>query len=114
MHLRDRQAARHPGRGARCLAQVSRRGASPDEDPGIDRRRKFPSTPPGVALSSLPGECDTLAGSYLFMMINRFPGSSALRASTPGLKAGDPSGAPPLRDRTAPREEGRAQNFKSV
>ena len=35
------------------------------------------------------------------MMIYRFPGSSALRASTPGLKDDDPSGAPPLRDRQA-------------
>ena len=31
----------------------------------------------------------------------RFPGSSALRASTPGLKSDDPSGASPLRDRHA-------------
>ena len=35
------------------------------------------------------------------MMIYRFPGSSALRASTPGLKDDDPSGATPLRDRQA-------------
>ena len=35
-------------------------------------------------------------------MIYRFPGSSALRASTPGLKDDDPSGATPLRDRVAP------------
>ena len=28
-----------------------------------------------------------------------FPGSSALRASTPSLKSDDPSGASPLRDR---------------
>ena len=34
-------------------------------------------------------------------MIYRFPGSSALRASTPGLKDDDPSGATPLRDRQA-------------
>lgn len=32
-------------------------------------------------------------------MRRRFPGSSALRASTPGLKSDDPSGASPLRDR---------------
>ena len=37
----------HPGRGARCLARVSRRGASPDEDLGIDRWRIIPPTPPG-------------------------------------------------------------------
>ena len=34
-------------------------------------------------------------------MRHRFPGSSALRASTPGLKSDDPSGASPLRDRHA-------------
>ena len=34
-------------------------------------------------------------------MHRRFPGSSALRASTPGLKSDDPSGASPLRDRQA-------------
>ena len=41
------------------------------------------------------------AGVVFIMMIYRFPGSSALRASTPGLKDDDPSGAPPLRDRQA-------------
>jgi|GEM_PF-3253207 len=34
-------------------------------------------------------------------MRRRFPGSSALRASTPGLKSDDPFGASPLRDRHA-------------
>ena len=32
-------------------------------------------------------------------MRRRFPGSSALSASTPGLKSDDPSGASSLRDR---------------
>ena len=94
--------AMHPGRGARFLARVSRRGVSPDEDPGIAPRGEIPTTPIGRRTDCLTGKCDTLSGSYLFMMVNRFPGSSALRASTTGLKAGDPSGAPPLRDRTAP------------
>ena len=34
-------------------------------------------------------------------MRRRSPGSSALRASTPGLNSDDPSGASPLRDRHA-------------
>ena len=42
--------------------------------------------------------CDPLAGSYIFTRVF-FPGASALRASTPGLKSDDPSRASPLRDR---------------
>ena len=88
----------HPDRGARCLDRVSRRGVCPDEDPGIARwGKKKPRPRQGVALSSLPGECDTLRGRISFLK-SSFPGSSALRALTPGLKAGDPSGASPLRD----------------
>ena len=67
--LRDRQATRHPARGARCLDRVSRRGVSPDEDPGIARWEKSLRPRQGVALSSLPVECDTLAGSYIFLGI---------------------------------------------
>ncbi len=59
--------------------------------------KKTPRPRQGVALSSLPGECDTLRGRISFLK-SSFPGSSALRALTPGLKAGDPSGASPLRD----------------
>ena len=103
-----------PPRPTRQLARLDapRQGCSvlsPDVEGRKPRRRprdssvgKFPSTPPGRRTDCLTGKCDTLSGSYLFMMVNRFPGSSALRASTTGLKAGDPSGAPPLRDRTAP------------
>ncbi len=61
--LRDRQA-RHPGRGARCLARVSRRGASPDEDPGIARCGEISTTPPGCRTDCLTGKCDALSGSY--------------------------------------------------
>ena len=72
MPLRE-WTARHPGRGARCLDRVSRRGASPDEDPGIVRWEKSSRPRQGVALSSLPVECDTLPGSYLFPEVF-FPG----------------------------------------
>ena len=90
----------HPGRGARFLARVSRRGASPDEDPGIARRGEIPTTPTGCrtyrsAISATPWR-----GRIPYMR-HRFPGTSALRASTPGLKADDPYGATPLRDRQA-------------
>ena len=108
------RTARHPGRGARCLDRVSRRGASPDEDPGIVRWGKSSRPRKDVALSSLLGECDTLAGSYLYMMINRFPESSALRASTSGLKSGDPSGASPLRDRQSVWHPDRGAFFSVV
>ena len=37
----------------------------------------------------------------VYLSGSSFPGSSALRASTPGLKSDDPSGASPLRDRQA-------------
>ncbi len=70
---------KHPGRGARCLARMSR-GAAP-KTPGYDG-----------AL--------TWRGRISFPR-SSFPGSSALRASTPGLKSDDPSGASPLRDRQA-------------
>ena len=88
-----------PGRGARCLARWSRRGASPDEDPGIDQRGKIPSTPPGCRTKEIRLSGRHPAGVVFIMKIYRFPGSSALRASTPGLKDDDPSGATPLRDR---------------
>ena len=49
-------------------------------------------------------------------MRRRFPGSSALRASTPGLKSDDPSGASPLRDRQtgALGEESRAADLLRI
>ena len=97
---RSRRCGLHPGRGARFLARASRRGVSPDEDPGIARRGEIPTTPIGCRTCQPGNQCDTLTGSYT-LYASRFPGSSALRASTPGLKSGDPSGASPLRDRQA-------------
>ena len=55
----------HPGRGARYLARASRRGVSPDEDPGIARREKIPTTPAGCRTKRAVFQCDTLPGSYL-------------------------------------------------
>ena len=81
-------------------------GRKPRRRPRDSSVGKFPSTPPGRRTDCLTGKCDTLSGSYLFMMIDRSPGSSALRASTTGLNAGDPSAAPPLRDRQAGRHYG--------
>ena len=92
---------RHPDRGAQCLARVSRRGASPDEDPGIARWEKSPTTPPGCRTIKLARGVRHPDGVVYIRHIAGNPGSSALRASTPGLKADDPSGAPPLRDRQA-------------
>ena len=40
-------------------------------------------------------------GGVVYLSWRPLPGSSALRASTPGLKSDDPSGASPLRDRQA-------------
>ena len=88
--------AGHPDRGARRLARMSR-GAAP-KTPGYQRVPLTPRPRHGVAL--IAGMCDTLAGSISFPA-SSFPGSSALRASTPGLKSDDPSGASPLRDRQA-------------
>ena len=87
----------HPDRGARFLATWSRGVAPMTRGPGIASN---PSTPPGCRTDCLIGKCDTLAGSEIFPRWS-FPGSSALRASTPGLKSDDPSGASPLRDRQA-------------
>ena len=87
----------HPDRGARFLATWSRGVAPMTRGPGIASN---PSTPPGCRTDCLTGKCDTLAGSEIFPRWS-FPGSSALRASTPGLKSDDPSGASPLRDRQA-------------
>ena len=54
--------------------------SSPSTPPGVGRKRERPAR--GRDGRDPPG----------------YPGSSALRASTPGLKAVDPSRAPPLRD----------------
>ena len=87
----------HPDRGARFLAPWSRGVAPTTRGSGI---ACDPATPLGCRTHCLTGKCDTLTGSYIFHGI-LFPGSSALRASTPGLKSDDPSGASPLRDRQA-------------
>ena len=87
----------HPDRGARFLAPWSRGVAPTTRGSGI---ACDPATPLGCRTHCLTGKCDTLTGSYIFHGI-LFPGSSALRASTPGLKSDDPSGALPLRDRQA-------------
>ena len=94
-------ASEAPRQGCSVFSPGVEEGRKPRRRPRDSSVGKFPSTPPGRRTDCLTGKCDTLSGSYLFMMVNRFPGSSALRASTTGLKAGDPSGAPPLRDRQA-------------
>ena len=48
----------------------------------------------------MTGMCDTLRGR-ISLPGSSFSGSSALRASTAGLKSDDPSEASPLRDRQA-------------
>ena len=91
-----------PRQGCTVFSPGVEEGHKPRRRPRDSSAGRNPHDPARVShLPSLPGECDTLSGSYLIMMINRFPGSSALRASTPGLKSGDPSGASPLRDRQA-------------
>ena len=73
-----------PRRGAFFIARVSE-GRSPD-DPGDGAGFLSPLDPArGRSSWMVARGSDTLSGSCLFMMINRFPGSSALRASTPGL-----------------------------
>ena len=85
------EAARHPGRGARRLARMSR-GADP-KTPGY-RWIPYPLRPrQGVALIA---EEVRHPGGVVYLSWHPIPGSSALRASTPGLKSDDPSGAAPL------------------
>ena len=98
--LRDR-AGDAPRQGCSVFSPGVEEGRKPRRRPRDSSVGKFPSTPPGRRTDCLTGKCDTLSGSYLFMMIDRSPGSSALRASTTGLNAGDPSGALTLRDRHA-------------
>ena len=71
-------------------------GRSP-EDPWI-RRSKRSRPCQGVALSAYSSSEAPWRGR-ISLSGSSFPGSSALRASTPGLKSDDPSGATPLRDR---------------
>ena len=54
----------------------------------------------GVALTSQAISATPWRGR-ISLPGSSFPGSSALRASTPGLKSDDPSGTSPLRDRQA-------------
>ncbi len=106
-----------PTRPTCPTTQRVRRGGTPEGysvfSPGVEEGRKPrrrprdrsawrnpPPTPPGCRTYQLGNQCDTLSGSYT-LYAPSYPGSSALRASTPGLKAGDPSGASPLRDRQA-------------
>ena len=91
-----------PRQGCSAFSPGVEEGRRPDEDPGIDHRRKIPPDPARALLviESTRRERHP-CGVVSIMMINHSPGSSALRASTPGLKDDDPSGAPPLRDRTA-------------
>ena len=74
-----------PRRGAFCLARVSRRGASPDEDPGIARGGKSPRPRQGVARNGNRQRERHPVGVVSIRRITGDPGSSALRASTPGL-----------------------------
>ena len=60
-----------------------------------------------------PGSATPWRGRISFLR-SSFPGSSALRASTPGLKAGDPSGASPLRDRQDGLHSDRDYHFLAV
>ena len=84
MPLRE-WTARHPGRGARCLDRVSRRGAGPDEDPGIVRWEKSSRPRQGVALSSLPGGTDPWRGRGNLLV--SYPGVVRADAPpTPGLR----------------------------
>ena len=73
-------------------------GRSP-EDPWI-RRCKRLRPRQGVALSAYSSSATPWRGR-ISLSGSSFPGFSALRASTPGLKSDDPSGALPLRDRQA-------------
>ena len=64
------------------------------------RRSKRLRPRQGVALSAYSSSATPWRG-LISLSGSSFPGSSALRASTPGLKSDDPSGALPLRDRQA-------------
>ena len=73
-------------------------GRSP-EDPWI-RRSKRSRPCQGVALSAYSFSAAPWRGR-ISLSGSSFPGFSALRASTAGLKSDDPSGDLPLRDRQA-------------
>ena len=72
-------------------------GRSPD-DPWI-RHRKRSRPRQGVAPAAAYSSSATPWRGRISFPRSSFPGSSALRASTPGLRSDDPSGASPLRDR---------------
>ena len=65
----------HPGRGAFFIARRSRRGVSPDEDPGIEGLGKDLSTPRGVAPSGDPScsflkKVDSVSVTLLLILLN--------------------------------------------
>ena len=91
------RAARHPDRGARRLARMSR-GAAP-KTPGYDGSA-LPSDPARVS-HWLTDWYVRHPGGVVYLSWHPLPRSSALRASTRWLKNDDPSGAAPLRDRPA-------------
>ena len=93
----------HPDRGAFFVARWSE-GRSPD-DPWFPMVCLSPD--PARVSHWLPNRKVRHPIGVVYSKIGpRFPGSSALRASTTGLKSDDPSGALPLRDRQAGRLTG--------
>ena len=84
----------HPGRGAFFIARVSE-GRSPDA-PGKSTAPILPPTPSGVARNSDRERERHPSGVASISEVILNPGSSALRASTPGLRTTDPYRGPRL------------------
>ena len=85
---------RHPDRGARCLDRVSRRGASPDVDPGIARSKKIPTTPPGCRTYPSGNQVRHLSAVDPPVRYARSTQRSPRQGGQPELKTPSPSGLP--------------------
>ena len=94
-------ASEAPRQGCSVFSPGVKEGRKPRRRPRDSSVEKSPTTPPGCRTIKLARGVRHPDGVVYIRHIAGNPGSSALRASTPGLKADDPSGAPPLRDRQA-------------
>ena len=89
------------GTSERCVLRSPGVGGAKPRRPRESIALFNSSTPPGVARNNDRQRERHPIGVVYIRRIAGNPGSSALRASTAGLKSDDPSGVSPLRDRQA-------------